>query len=52
MHFYNHYRNQTRLNGLSPLEFRAQTALYYFHYLLDREQFTIHFLHSLFSFYG
>ncbi|QPR70334.1 hypothetical protein I6G82_07320 [Lysinibacillus macroides] len=26
MHFYNHYRYQKRLNGLSPLEFRAQTA--------------------------
>ncbi|WP_369122291.1 IS3 family transposase [Lysinibacillus parviboronicapiens] len=26
MHFYNHYRYQKRLNGLSPLEFRAQAA--------------------------
>jgi len=26
IHFYNHYRYQTRLNGLSPLEFRAQAA--------------------------
>ncbi|WP_369122304.1 IS3 family transposase, partial [Lysinibacillus parviboronicapiens] len=25
-HFYNHYRYQKRLNGLSPLEFRAQAA--------------------------
>ncbi|WP_369334989.1 hypothetical protein [Lysinibacillus fusiformis] len=26
MHFYNHYRYQKRLNGLSPLESRAQAA--------------------------
>jgi len=26
IHFYNHYRYQKRLNGLSPLEFRAQAA--------------------------
>ncbi|QTB15486.1 IS3 family transposase [Lysinibacillus sphaericus] len=25
-HFYNHYRYQKRLKGLSPLEFRAQAA--------------------------
>ncbi|MFB9218465.1 IS3 family transposase, partial [Kurthia sibirica] len=25
-HFYNHQRYQKRLNGLSPLEFRAQAA--------------------------
>ena len=26
IHFYNYYRYQKRLNGLSPLEFRAQAA--------------------------
>ncbi|PWI22742.1 IS3 family transposase, partial [Kurthia sibirica] len=26
IHFYNHQRYQKRLNGLSPLEFRAQAA--------------------------
>ncbi|WP_366151292.1 IS3 family transposase [Lysinibacillus sphaericus] len=26
MHFYNYYRYQKRLNGLSPLEFRTQVA--------------------------
>ncbi|WP_419182570.1 hypothetical protein [Lysinibacillus fusiformis] len=26
MHVYNHYRYQKRLNGLSPLESRAQAA--------------------------
>jgi len=26
IHFYNHYRYQKRLNGLSPLEFRSQAA--------------------------
>ncbi|MET4563037.1 transposase InsO family protein, partial [Lysinibacillus parviboronicapiens] len=26
IHFYNHYRYQKRLNGLNPLEFRAQAA--------------------------
>lgn len=26
IHFYTHHRYQKRLNGLSPLEFRAQAA--------------------------
>ncbi|MGE7941595.1 IS3 family transposase [Lysinibacillus xylanilyticus] len=26
IHFYNHYRYQKQLKGLSPLEFRAQAA--------------------------
>ncbi len=26
IHFYNYYRYQKRLNGLSPLEFRTQAA--------------------------
>ncbi|WP_396631593.1 IS3 family transposase [Lysinibacillus sp. A4] len=26
MHFYNYYRYQKRLSGLSPLEFRTQAA--------------------------
>ncbi|MGD6779927.1 IS3 family transposase, partial [Sutcliffiella horikoshii] len=26
IHFYNHDRYQKRLNGLSPLEYRAKTA--------------------------
>ncbi|MGN7943208.1 IS3 family transposase, partial [Metabacillus sp. 22489] len=26
IHFYNHYRYQKRLNGLSPMEYRAKAA--------------------------